>query len=358
MTKIAHLYHEQNMRQSEIAVLLHISQAKVSRLLKRAGEVGIVRTVVVVSQGVHTDLEQALEERYGLLEAIVADVDGDGDEAAVLAGLGSAGASYLEATLAGGERIGVSSWSQTLLSVADRLAPLRTSGADQVVQLVGGLGVASAQAQANRLLSELAALVGAAPTFVPAPGLVGDHTIRRRACWTTRPCRASPPSGTTSPWPWSASAACNPPGCCAPAATPSPPRTRTRCSSLVRSVTSATATSTCDGRLVQSDLDSRVVGIDPDTFRAIPRRIGLAGGARKHDAVRAALTGGGSTCCHRPDDRTHPAHLSSSDLPGSGQSHSGWWRPSPDRPPLDLTCGLPRGPDRARSDDRPGADRR
>ena len=30
-----------------------------SRLLKRAGEVGIVRTVVVVSQGVHTDLEQA-----------------------------------------------------------------------------------------------------------------------------------------------------------------------------------------------------------------------------------------------------------------------------------------------------------
>ena len=176
MTKIAHLYHEQNLRQSEIAALLHISQAKVSRLLKRAGEVGIVRTVVVVSQGVHTDLEQALEERYGLLEAIVADIDGD--EAAVIAGLGSSGATYLEATLSGGERIGVSSWSQTLLSVADRLAPLRTSGADQVVQLVGGLGVASAQAQANRLLSELASLVGAAPTFVPAPGLVGDHLVR------------------------------------------------------------------------------------------------------------------------------------------------------------------------------------
>src|SRR6478736_5665587 len=107
MTKIAHLYHEQGLRQSEIAALLHISQAKVSRLLKRAGEIGIIRTVVVVSQGVHTDLEQALEERFGLLEAVVADVDGD--EAAILAGLGSAGAGYLEATLSGGERIGVSS---------------------------------------------------------------------------------------------------------------------------------------------------------------------------------------------------------------------------------------------------------
>ena len=126
MTKIAHLYHEQNLRQGEIASLLHISQAKVSRLLKRAGDIGIVRTVVVVSQGVRTSLEQALEQRYGLLEAVVADVDDD-DEAAVNAGIGSAGASYLEATLAGGERIGVSSWSQTLLSVADRLAPLRIS---------------------------------------------------------------------------------------------------------------------------------------------------------------------------------------------------------------------------------------
>ncbi|HEY5845472.1 MAG TPA: sugar-binding domain-containing protein, partial [Microlunatus sp.] len=46
-----------------------------------------------------------------------------------------------------------------------------------------------------------------------------------------------------------------------------------------------------DGQLVHSDLDSRVVGINPETLRAIPRRIGLAGGTRKHDAIRAALTG-------------------------------------------------------------------
>ena len=46
------------------------------------------------------------------------------------------------------------------------------------------------------------------------------------------------------------------------------------------------------GRLVPSDLDARVVGIDPDTFRRIPRRIGLAGGERKHAAIRAAIAGG------------------------------------------------------------------
>ena len=154
MTKVAHLYHEQGIRQSDIAEALHISQARVSRLLKRAAELGIVRTIVVVAQGVHTDLEQALEQRFGLAEAVV--VDAETDEASILRALGSAGASYLEATLTGGDRLGISSWSATLLAVVDRLQPLRTSGADSVVQLVGGVGVPSVQAQANRLLGELA----------------------------------------------------------------------------------------------------------------------------------------------------------------------------------------------------------
>ena len=289
MTKIAHLYHEQGLRQSEIASILHISQAKVSRLLKRAGDVGIIRTVVVVSHGVHTDLAQALEDRYGLLEAVVADVDGD-DEVAVLAGLGSAGASYLEATLSGGERIGVSSWSQTLLSVVDRLRPLRTSGADSVVQLVGGVGVASVQAQANRLLGELATLIGASPTFVPAPGLVGGAAMRQSlledpamenvaAHWKDL-TMALVGIGSLQP-----SALLQQSG------NAIDPADQTTLLELGAVGDVCTRFFDGAGHLVHSDLDSRVVGIDPDTFRTIPRRIGLAGGRRKHDAIRAAIAG-------------------------------------------------------------------
>ena len=46
------------------------------------------------------------------------------------------------------------------------------------------------------------------------------------------------------------------------------------------------------GVLVRSDLDDRVVGIDPDALRRIPRRIGIAGGESKHAAIHAALIGG------------------------------------------------------------------
>ena len=176
ITKVARMYHERGVRQTDIADTLHLSQARVSRLLKRAAELGIVRTVVAVAPGVHTEVEEALEETYGLSEAVVVDVDGTDDE--IIAALGSAGATYLETTLTGGERIGVSSWSQTLLAVVDRMRPFRVPGAESVIQLIGGLGAAAVQTQGNRLLTEFARLVGATATFVPAPGLVGSKTIR------------------------------------------------------------------------------------------------------------------------------------------------------------------------------------
>lgn len=47
-----------------------------------------------------------------------------------------------------------------------------------------------------------------------------------------------------------------------------------------------------DGNRVRSDLDARVVGVDAETFLAIPRRLGVAGGSGKFEAIRAMLRGG------------------------------------------------------------------
>ena len=232
--------------------------------------------MVVVSQGVHTDLEQALEERYGLLEAVVVDVDGD--EAAISAGLGSAGAGYLEATLSGGERIGVSSWSQTLLSVVDRLRPLRTSGAESVVQLVGGVGVASVQAQANRLLEELATLVGASPTYVPAPGLVG-----RRG--DARSLLADPAmEGVAARWQDLTMAlvgigSLQPSALLQQSGNAIAPADQDALCRLGAVGDVCTRFFDAAGQLVPSDLDARVVGIDPDTYRRSPGGSGSPGGS-------------------------------------------------------------------------------
>jgi DNA-binding transcriptional regulator LsrR (DeoR family) len=47
-----------------------------------------------------------------------------------------------------------------------------------------------------------------------------------------------------------------------------------------------------EGLTVESELDERIVGISRSALRAVPRRIGIAGGARKRDAIRAACQGG------------------------------------------------------------------
>ena len=175
MTKVAHMYHEQGIRQTDIATTLHISQAKVSRLLKRAAETGIVRTIVAVTPGCtptssrRSSSASACSRRWSSTSRAT-----NRRSWPVSA---RPAPRYLENTLTGGERLGISSWSQTLLAVVDRLRPLRVPGAETVVQLVGGMGVPAVQTQANRLLGELAELVGASPRFAPAPLLVGRREI-------------------------------------------------------------------------------------------------------------------------------------------------------------------------------------
>src|SRR4051794_30685975 len=159
LTKISRMYHERGLRQPEIAQRLHISQASVSRLLKKATEVGIIRTVVMTPDGVYADLEEQVEQAFALQDVVVVDTDHDSD-AAILRALGAAAAVYLEETLTGGERIGISSWSSTLLAMVESMQPGPRKVADEVVQVLGGLGAAAAQATAARLTGRLAQLTG------------------------------------------------------------------------------------------------------------------------------------------------------------------------------------------------------
>ena len=47
-----------------------------------------------------------------------------------------------------------------------------------------------------------------------------------------------------------------------------------------------------DGAAVSTGLDERVLAVPTDVYWGIPRKIGVAGGERKHTAVRAAARGG------------------------------------------------------------------
>jgi DNA-binding transcriptional regulator LsrR (DeoR family) len=291
MTKIARMYHEQGVRQPEIARRLNISQPRVSRLLKKAVATGIVRTTVVAPRGVFAEVEDEIEQRYGLLEVVVADTGEEDDEFVIAPALGAAAAFYLETTLAGGERIGVSSWSSTLLATVDSMRPRTSHECESVVQVLGGLGQPSAQARATHLVGRLVQVTGAKATYLPAPGLVTSDATRRALLEEgsiAQAIEAFPSltvllAGIGSLLP---SALLRASG----NAVSSEDEELLRRAGAVGDVCMRYFNGA--GAPVQSHLDDRILGIDSEALLRIPRRIGVAGGRRKHEAIRAALLGG------------------------------------------------------------------
>lgn len=317
MTKVARLYHERNLRQAAIAEALNISQAKVSRLLKRAAQLGIIRTTVTVAPGVHAEAEDQLEQMFGLAEAVIVDVDTEAEDTDILSALGAGAAAYLEATLSGNDRIGVSSWSQTLMSVVERMRPFPARGAVEVVQLLGGTGAPEVQGHSHRLLGNLAGILGAEAVYVPAPGVVASATIRDSLL--------SDPGmqEVTRHWQELTLAimgigSVEPSDVLASSGNAFPPEERAELLRAGAVGDICHRTFRIDGTPILGELDERVIAVSVEDLMRIPRRLGIAGGTRKVDAIRGALAGGWVNALIT-DLTTAHALLETADVSASGR---------------------------------------
>lgn len=177
IARVAQMYHVEGKRQADIADVLRLSQATVSRMLKRAEQERIIRTTVIPPPGTFADLETALRGQYGLTEAIVIDCTEDRD-GAIMARIGEAAAHFLEVTLQQDEVIGVSSWSQTLLRMVDNIHPFRNAKAKHIVQILGGMGDASVQIHATELTARLAKLTGGEPRLLLVQGITSSREAK------------------------------------------------------------------------------------------------------------------------------------------------------------------------------------
>jgi DNA-binding transcriptional regulator LsrR (DeoR family) len=288
LTTVARLYHYQGLRQPQIATQLDLSQATVSRLLKRAQEEGIVRITVGVPSGIFPDLEEALQEIYSLKRAIV--VDTLDDDAQIRRDIGAAAAHYLETTLKDGEIVGISSWSSTLLAMVDALHPLPASVHAKVVQILGGVGNPAAEVHATSLTQRLARLVHGEAIYLPVPGVAGSAESKKVLL--------------TDPYVWSTLdlfrdvtialvgiGALEPSRLLASSGNVFAPEEM----SLLRE--RGAVGDIClhvfdrAGMPVITPLDERVVSMSLEQLQKVRRAVGIAGGSRKYTAIRAALAG-------------------------------------------------------------------
>ncbi|SPE38615.1 putative transcriptional regulator, DeoR family [Candidatus Sulfopaludibacter sp. SbA3] len=286
MAKVARLYHTQGLRQTEICEQLHIHQSTVSRVLKRAEREGIVRTTVSLPPGTHTEIEEALQERYGLDEAVV--VDSLEEEEQIARDLGAAAAFYLDNTLKATDVIGISCWSASLLAMVNAMHPSQRARSTRVIQILGGVGSPNAEVHAAQLTRRLAEAIGGEATLLPAPGVVGSRSARevllrdrfvRQALdlfpkvtlalvgiGATEPSRALASSGNVF----------------------SPQELRLLASKgAVGDICLRFFDRT--GAAVNTELNDRVISMELDQLRAVKRVVGVAGGRRKTQAIRGAL---------------------------------------------------------------------
>ena len=289
MTRASRLYHEEGLNQTEVADRLGLTQVAVSRLLKKAEKHGIVRTTVLTPPGTFADLEGLLEEKFGLTQAIVGDAMRDSEEF-VLNAIGSAAAQFIESTLKAGEVIGISSWSESLLSMVEHMHPPRKSENCLVVQLLGGVGNPSAEQHANHLAIRLARLVHGNARFLPAPGVVGsgsaakvlaqDPYVREVVALFEKVTLALVGVGSIEP--------------SALVASSGNIFSREELETLQRK---GAVGDIClrfydvNGREVNGAFDGRVIGIDLASLRRVPRSVALCGGKRKFQAILGAVRG-------------------------------------------------------------------
>lgn len=289
ITKIAFLYHKQNLKQSEIAEQLDLSQATVSRILRRAEEEEIVRVTVNIPTGIYSGLENELSSKYGLKAAIVVHCE-DGNDEAVFHYLGSAAAYYIETTLGKNEVVGLSSWSSTLLGMVNSMNRLSKASNAKVVQMLGGMGNPSAKIYAARITEQFANLVQGEAIYLPAPGLARSQDARDDLMSDPYVCKAFNlfdkitlaivGIGSVEPSKLLASSG------------------NIFSSDELDALQQAGAVGdiclrffNSEGEHIELPLDKRVVSIRMEQLAQAKRIVGVAGGRRKLNAIRGALHG-------------------------------------------------------------------
>ncbi len=290
IARVAQMYHVENQRQADIAKHLRISQATVSRMLKRAQEEEIVRTTVVSPSGTYAEIETGLRQKFGIAEAIVVECSEDRD-GPIMARIGEAAAHFLEATLQPGEVIGVSSWSETILKMVDNIHPMKSGKAKQVVQTLGGMGDPTVQIHANQLTTRLAKLTGGEAHLLSAPGvaqsreaklvLLSDTYVRETIELFSKVTLAIVGIGAMEP-----SSMLSRSG-------------NVFTSREIAEVKDAGGVGdmslrffNADGQPVKTPMDDRVIGMSLEELSTIDRVIALAGGQSKTAAIRGALRTG------------------------------------------------------------------
>lgn len=151
---VARLYYQDNLNQAEISNRLSLSKAKVSRLLSKAREDGIVRIQIKTPYDANMQqLSSRIQERFGIPDVMVVDSPYEDPSMNLNYTLGKA-APYFQSFLRDGDKIGIS-WGYTLLKMVEEFQST-SFVSSSIHQITGNLDNADANNFAHEIVRRFA----------------------------------------------------------------------------------------------------------------------------------------------------------------------------------------------------------
>jgi DNA-binding transcriptional regulator LsrR (DeoR family) len=287
LVKICKQYFEDGLTQQEIADNLRTSRSTVSRLLSKARDEQIIRFSIDIPPGIYPELEKKLERQFGLAEAVVVETFNYDSVFGIARELGQSAADYLERTVQPNDIIGFA-WGTTMKAMVDSMRQKSVSGV-KVVQMNGGLTPQMTDVHATSLTRNLAARLGGECYILQAPGVVDDPQTQQTFLADAQVRQVFDLAGQANIafvgiGNISADALWGRAGLLSAEVT-----AELRSLEAVGDIMSRYFDA--HGRLVNSSLCQRVVGLAIDHLQQVKRRVGVAGGKGKFEAILGALRG-------------------------------------------------------------------
>jgi len=173
----ARLCYVDRIPQQEVAKMLNVSQAKVSRLLTMARKRGIVQISVSEYDPRCNDLESKLIKKFNLQDVIVLKTLGDSQDKNRAKGMGYFGGKQLFDYLTPNIKLGLAG-GRTIMHVINGLLTIQEPKNLNTVQLMGNVGSTPAPVDASELGRKLTTQTG---TFMAlnAPIFVQDKAFKQ-----------------------------------------------------------------------------------------------------------------------------------------------------------------------------------
>lgn len=294
LLKIFHDYYVRNMSQNEIASRHFISRQKVQRFLELGRNNNLVEVRIKTPERMHGALESELEDKYGLLEAIVADADEENNEAILKRNIAELASDYFIRILTN-DMIVCVAWSRFIAEMAEvatrKIGNMREKPKNiRVIQTLGAIADNDPHMQTFDSGRRLAAALDGQLHLMLAPGitasvnayhaLMDDPQIANAVELAKRSQAAFFGIGTLR----GESNLLNSLKRVMPEILP-----KLRRLGVVGDMNGHVFDR--HGNPVASELDERLIGLNLHDIKRLPLTVGITSGALKFDALHAALVG-------------------------------------------------------------------